>query len=245
MRPGSLLPWVALTATLLANASGCGGQSAKQGGTALGGAGADGTAGSEAPGSGTGGASSSAGGSLVSSGGTAGKLGAAGSNTGGSVGDASAAGTDGGGGSGGSAGEPSSTEFPAALSVGVWLVGWSGGLDHYSWIRFTAAAGGNSGTWQARDAACQACTPYLPCSGAPGTWSGATPRSGVYEITLTPPVDCADQRPHVWKLVDLTTPDYPPGAELAAHLTIDAGNVVLAERYPSSACDPTFTTCAW
>jgi hypothetical protein len=91
-------------------------------------------------GSGSGGTTPSSGGSATNSGGTAGKA----SGTGGSSGGAGDSGA--GGANGGSGGEPSSTEFPGALSVDVWVVGWAGDLDHYSWVRFTAAADGTSGT---------------------------------------------------------------------------------------------------
>jgi hypothetical protein len=172
-------------------------------------------------------------------------MGVAGTNASGGTGGAGASGTNSGG-SGGSGGEPSSTTFPAALSVDVWVVGWSGGLDHYSWIRFAAADDtGSIGTWQARDATCAACTGYLPCKGATGTWTGTKPSGALFEVTLTPPPGCADQKPHVWEFVDVAQPEYPPRAEFATHLRIDAQNVILAERYPKAACNPTFTACAW
>jgi hypothetical protein len=60
-----------------------------------------------------------------------------------------------------------------------------------------------------------------------------------------PPIGCTDQKPHVWKFVELAESSYPRGAELATHLQIDTQSVMLAERYPSSACNPAFTACAW
>lgn len=61
--------------------------------------------------------------------------------------------------------------FPAIVYDGVWLIGWSGALDHYEWIRFSPHSAG-AGTWIARAALCRTCDcTAAPCPGRDGTFT--------------------------------------------------------------------------
>jgi hypothetical protein len=60
-------------------------------------------------------------------------------------------------------------EFSDLLVAGDWLIGWSGGMEHYSWYRFTQdGADQSKGTVRSRRSECLACGPYA-CQGIDGT----------------------------------------------------------------------------
>lgn len=60
-------------------------------------------------------------------------------------------------------------EFPSQLP-GIWLMGWSGGLNHYSWVRFSSTTGysGTADFLAGEDLPANA--PYWPCTGQ-GEWT--------------------------------------------------------------------------
>lgn len=137
----------------------------------------------------------------------------------------------GGNGEGGGGAEPL---FPE-LDDGPWLIGWSGGLDHYSWVLFTYTAA-DEGTAVVIDTECTSCTPYFDCSGMT-TFSIA----GASTVDVPLPAPCA-------QIVSLDfgalgpTRGFPPSA--LQHAAISTGDAQLdGFLYPSEQCTPSPPDC--
>jgi hypothetical protein len=78
--------------------------------------------------------------------------------------------------------------FPDVLRQGIWLIGWSGGLDHYSWLRFNFITdGGLNGLLQVKNAGPN--NQFFPCEGNDGLFS-VNPSD--YSVVLQMPQSCAD-----------------------------------------------------
>jgi hypothetical protein len=128
---------------------------------------------------------------------------------------------------------PTSIMNPGALD-GVWLVGWSGGAHHYSWVRFEA-----DGALTVNDgASLQSNVPFYPCSG-PGSWIfTAQPET----VGLTLAGGCGFSTLH---FVEWTgTPAWPTGCLQAA--IVEDGITpapLMACRFPASQCDASLSSC--
>ena len=70
---------------------------------------------------------------------------------------------------------------PGALE-GIWLVGWSGGMNHYSWVRFNADYSADV----LDGAALPINAPFWPCSGK-GSWLFS---AMLWNVHLTLPAGC-------------------------------------------------------
>jgi hypothetical protein len=209
------------------------------GGSSTGGTGGSSTGGSSTGGSSTGGSSTGGsstgggGGNAGSTGGSAGADAAAGSaGVAGAVADAAADG-------------PIVQDWPNVLYSGVWLAGWSGGLDHYSWLEFTpSSASQPNGTWAALDLECTSCTGYFACEGSDGLFaaSGGGPKQ---EIVLQYPQACQSSG-ETWTIVGMSSsPSFPPGALLSLDVQVDpsSGPSLTMLLYPKSQCNAAFTSC--
>jgi hypothetical protein len=152
---------------------------------------------------------------------------------GGAVSSTSAGGTAGAGGQGGSGG------FPSILGEGVWLIGWSGGLDHYSWLRFDFVDE-VSGNYQVIDATCPSCTGLYMCQGT-NTFN-ADPATGELHISL--PLPCAAA--HTLDFQSFSAPSgFFPNAVLEAQiLDVGTASMLIGAQFPAAQCDSAFTTCA-
>jgi hypothetical protein len=75
---------------------------------------------------------------------------------------------------------PANTRFEFE---GTWLIGWAGGLRHFSWARFKRGAPGQVQVLDGRDL--QSNEPYWSCNGV-GTWS-KSPDSARIQVSLPPP----------------------------------------------------------
>jgi len=219
-----------------AGTAGAGGGASGKGGT---GGGSSGTAGAGASGSsGTAGAAGAGGGS-----GSAGAGGRSGADSGSSGG---ASGVDGGAGAGGRAGSDAGAQsFPDVLYQGVWFVGWSGGLDHYSWVKFSPSSpGATNGTWAVIDSTCLPCTPYFQCEGNNGLFSAT---SATRTLVMQYPLACSDSGApgsETWTVQRILAPaGGPPGAELQLILDVSGRAGIAAYRYSASHCDAGFTSC--
>ena len=153
--------------------------------------------------------------------------------TGGAAGEAGAAGT---GGVVTACSEP--TNAVAVLQQGWWLCGWSGGLDHYSWVYF--GPGDIYATMSILDATCTACTSYFSCTGTDGHYDAT---ESLRSLMLTMPSSCGETDHTIWDLAELCPPDgYPPGS--SAHVTLVGPNGPLrCDRYPLDQCDATQSSC--
>jgi hypothetical protein len=120
---------------------------------------------------------------------------------------------------------------------GIWLVGWSGGLEHYSWVRFDA-----DGTAHVLDgSAIGTNAPYWPCNGA-GSWLWALKPDTVF---LTLPAGCATAA-EALTFTGFKAPQggFPKNAVLGVAIEGAAsGQPLEGWQFPSSQCSADFTTC--
>ncbi len=129
-------------------------------------------------------------------------------------------------------------DLPSTLE-GIWLIGWVGNVNHYSWVRFDSLQGGGMADYLP-GTNLTANTPYWTCSGA-GSW-GLTQKPQT--VMLTFPASCNAQ-PLVLTF-DSFKPHsgYPMGATLDASVTVDGtGQTLNGWKFPSSQCDAAMTSC--
>lgn len=131
---------------------------------------------------------------------------------------------------------PKDVMQPGALE-GIWLVGWSGGMNHYSWVRFNAD--GSADVLDGADLPVNG--PLFACSGK-GSWIFS---AMVHNVHLTLPAACA-----TGPAFDLTYQSFKPasgyakGAVLEANVTTPpSGNPLEAYKFPASQCDAGMTSC--
>ncbi|HEX7668414.1 MAG TPA: hypothetical protein VF395_02465 [Polyangiaceae bacterium] len=120
---------------------------------------------------------------------------------------------------------------------GTWLVGWSGGLNHYSWVRF--AADGSADVLDG--AAIGTNAPYWPCNGR-GSWVFAQKPETVF---LTLPAGCTTAT-DVLTFTGFQAPQgFPKAAVLGAHLEAGAGTPTPLDawKFPPTQCDAALETC--
>lgn len=133
--------------------------------------------------------------------------------------------------------------FPQVLD-GVWLVGWLGGLNRFSWIRFsiTSMAGGtaiiNKGQLSGGT------VPYWNCSGST-TWN-ITAKPDTIQLHY-PSSLCTGMKSESFTFTSITpsTGSYPKGAQFVAAiqaLTSSPGTIS-GYKFPPSQCDATLTSC--
>jgi len=150
-----------------------------------------------------------------------------------------------GGASGASSSSPSS--FPDYLS-GLWIMGWSGGLEHYSWVRFSpydVTSGGrlelldspDSGAWD----------PFFPCEGTGRWYLTAMPQT----IELRLPTACGQDATFVFVIKSVgPASGYGLFSKASQQATLQSkssistgGNPINAFKYPDAQCDAAMTTC--
>jgi hypothetical protein len=211
-------------------------------------------------GAGSGGAAGGAG-APASSSATGGTGGASGASSSGGAGGTSGAGAGGGttldagtdgadssdgpssDGEGGSACPDEGTaKFPDAFRDSVWLIGWSGGLNHYSWVRFNfLSPTGLNGTASVLDASGVGTTPYFPCQGNDGLFS-ADPT--LRQIVLQLPQSCADAGviDAVLRVICFDSVHLVRGSSLAASID-ERARPLEGHRFPKDYCGANFTSC--
>ena len=129
---------------------------------------------------------------------------------------------------------PKSIIQPGAFE-GLWLIGWSGGMNHFSWV--LALPGGkalfNDG------ASLTANGPLWSCNGE-GSWSMTQKPETIF---LYLPPSCPGM-PLTFQSFQ-GKPDYPKGCVLSATLEPQSpsGMPLMACKFPSSQCDATLTSC--
>lgn len=146
-------------------------------------------------------------------------------------------------------GPDSSRNFPAAFE-GIWLFGWSGGLNHYSWIRFSALSttatdpsspGDGTVDILAGQDAVPSNSPFWPCSGRGRWFITQMPVT----ISIEPPPGCASASSEMYTIASVQdAPSSPPGCLQRVSLTRSSLLMpVEALRYPDSQCDAAMTIC--
>jgi hypothetical protein len=171
--------------------------------------------------------------------GGAGAEGGGGSGGSAGVGGAGAAGGDGGAGgdagSGGAGGGGGALK--ANLEDGVWLIGWAGGLDHFSWVRFVFTTG-TQGSIELLTPDQPTFTPYFPCEGM-GLFSIDEATS---EALMQLPAACAQTTTLGFE--SFSPAGGPPSAILTAAIQDQSvGQAISGYKYASSHCNAAFTTC--
>jgi len=134
------------------------------------------------------------------------------------------------------------------LGRGVWVIGWSGGLDHYSWLRFNFEAP-EFGTFEVIDAECPSCDTYYGCEGSGYFWvAGNT-------AWLQFPEECTAQTGRSHSFLEFG-PLLPPSgffpsaiqeASVTETMWDEDGNPNSSDlntaRFRASHCDPAFASC--
>ena len=147
----------------------------------------------------------------------------------------------GGAGASGASGAGGTPSFPAVLT-GTWLVGWSGGLNHYSWLHFTPSTGGFDGELRVLSGqSLSVNAPLWNCDGV-GSW---TVTAKPMTVLLTFPAGCATAAESLtWTSFDAAT--FPMGANLHASIeaALTTGSPLEGFRFDDSQCDAAFTSCA-
>jgi hypothetical protein len=128
-------------------------------------------------------------------------------------------------------------EFIELLS-GTWLIGWSGNLDHYSWIRFGS---GSAMEILGDPGGPTSVTPLWSCSGS-GAWNLLAVAS---RVRLTLPSGCGTSANETLDFVSTQEPSTPfTGALLRANVQrISSGDTLQAYKYSDTQCDGGMTAC--
>jgi hypothetical protein len=150
---------------------------------------------------------------------------------------------------------PRPTAFPARLAGAVWLVGWAGALEHWSWMRFHPAPGGASGTWEVAPLRCQAksCVGFMK---GPMNFDGCSSSSGTFvtdgpaTLRLTIPPECRALGTPVngmeaWEfhMFHTRTPGYRPQSLESVSIDSSRFNSFTGHRYRADLCPGDLSTC--
>lgn len=120
---------------------------------------------------------------------------------------------------------------------GIWLVGWSGGMNHYSWVRLNADY--SADVLDGKELPGNA--PLWPCSGK-GSWMFS---AKLYNVHLTLPSGCSGMLAFDLTFEQLVAPTgYAKGAILQANVTTQPmGTPLEAYKFPPGQCDAAMTSC--
>jgi hypothetical protein len=119
----------------------------------------------------------------------------------------------------------------------VWLLGWAGGLDHFSWVRFVFT-NATQGSIELLTPDEPTFTPYFPCEGM-GLF---TIDEAASEATLQLPAACAQTTTLGFQ--SFSPAGGPPSSILTAVIQ-DQGvaQAISGYKYASDHCNVTFTMC--
>ncbi len=143
--------------------------------------------------------------------------------------------------SSGKCGAPATT-FPEYLA-GTWLIGWSGGLDHYSWVRLEGFDHGRA-DFLSKASTRPAVTPFFNCDGQ-GTWEITAKANTIF---LHFPSSCTSPGVNITAYtlsnLEFGPSTFPLGAIMSATLETAPGEQSLAAlKFPDSQCDAAFASC--
>ena len=134
---------------------------------------------------------------------------------------------------------------PEAL-YGAWLIGWGGGMDHFSYFRFepdgTLRRGvyGGAGAW-ADDVPGLPCWPQEPWPmPLVGTWEPEVTASGFLVVRMSLNVSCDDGAG--WSTRYAISPSNDGTSASFQH--VDGDQHYQGWRVPMDSCSPDFTTCS-
>ncbi|MDD9933309.1 MAG: hypothetical protein OXT09_06895 [Myxococcales bacterium] len=130
------------------------------------------------------------------------------------------------------------TSFPWAFYLGLWHVGWTGGLSHHSWMRFHPDASGLAGRWETAPTMCPLCEGYFRCEGADGTFT-VDVASQTLHLTMPSSCDPQLQTEQSWTIGSFGDPELqlePLGSDLKAYFLANGTSNTSASRMPDDYC---------
>jgi hypothetical protein len=135
------------------------------------------------------------------------------------------------------------TGFPQALD-GIWLVGWIGGLNRFSWIKFTVTSKAGGTAIIQKGTLTSGTVPYWNCSGST-TWN-ITAKPNTIQLHY-PDSLCTGMKSGSFTFTSIApfTGTYPKGAQFVAAIQALTSTpaTVSGYKFPPSQCDATLTTC--
>jgi hypothetical protein len=136
-----------------------------------------------------------------------------------------------------------STGFPQALD-GIWLVGWIGGLNRFSWVRFSVTSKTGGTAIINKGALTGGTVPYWSCSGST-TWN-ITSKPNTIQLHY-PSATCTGMKSESFTFTSISpfSGSYPKGAQFKAAIQASGSTpaTVSGYKFPLSQCDATLTTC--
>jgi len=132
--------------------------------------------------------------------------------------------------------------FPDILREGVWLIGWHGGLEHFSWVRFDFVDM-TRGSIEVRDPRVEINMPFFACEGT-GLFTAETLQR---ELVLQAPQcegEVASGR-YSWGAQSQTPPEFMTSAILAVNISDldNDGPGSTAYLFPLDFCEEDFSAC--
>lgn len=132
------------------------------------------------------------------------------------------------------------TGFPSGLQ-GIWLIGWSGGMNHFSWVRFGGTSYGGTADFLAGEDL-PANAPFWPCTGQ-GSWM-VTAKPDTLQLDF--PASCSmPMEVLTFESFGGAPSGYPPGAIMTA--TIESltfpGSYLEGYKFPDSQCAADMSSC--
>jgi hypothetical protein len=129
---------------------------------------------------------------------------------------------------------------------GTWLVGWAGGMDHFSYFRFEPDGTLRRGSYQ-QAGAWSDDVPPMPCwpdgvvpSPLIGTWEPEITQSGFLVVRIRLNISCDSGEGWTTRFVI-----YPTGNDgiSATFDSVDSDLEYMAWKVPTETCEPDFSTC--
>ncbi len=140
------------------------------------------------------------------------------------------------------------SSFPAAFYLGLWHVGWTGGLSHHSWVRFHPDSNGLEGRWETAPTRCPLCEGYFRCEGADGSFSVDVATETIH-LTMPSSCDPQLQTEQSWTIRSFGDPELqlePLGSDLKAYFLANGTSNTSASRMPDDYCADLYDcTDAW
>lgn len=136
--------------------------------------------------------------------------------------------------------------FPAVLE-GVWLIGWSGGMNHFSWVRFSKMATPSmtkKDAWILDGKGISSNLPLWDCSGKASYWMGAAGNTIYLDFPSSSCLPGSSSKGYVFGDFDTSGAGAPKDVILSATVK-DQATLQKFEGYkfPATWCDSAMTSC--
>jgi len=140
-----------------------------------------------------------------------------------------------------------STTFPAALE-GVWLIGWSGGMNHFSWVRFSRMATRTmtkKDAWILEGKAITSNLPLLNCKGKATYWMGAAKNTIYLDLPSSGCFPGGAKSPgFIFSNFDTSGAGAPKDAIMSARVQVQSTLQMLeGYKFPNTWCNKAMTSC--